>query len=77
MTIDIPDKYESWLGFLSVYVIVRSNGNNVVYKLHYFFGVVRHQGSNITGMFMGGMQLEADNKVTEDIPKGGIELGHY
>ena len=25
----------------------------------------RHQGSNITGMFMGGMKLGADNKVTD------------
>ena len=56
MTIDIPDKYESCTGFLSVYVIVRSNGINVVYKLHYFFGVVitlkvRHcQSNNISLM---------------------------
>ena len=50
MIMDFPNKYESWPGFLSVYVIVRSNGINVVYKLHYFCGVVislkiRHCGS--------------------------------
>ena len=40
MIMCFPNKYESWPGFLSVYVIVRSNGINVVYKLHYFCGVV-------------------------------------
>ena len=34
------NKYESWPGFLSVYIIVRSNGINVVYKLHYLCGAV-------------------------------------
>ena len=40
MIMYFPNKYESWPGFLSVYVIVRSNGINVVYKLHYLCGVV-------------------------------------
>ena len=40
MIMCFPNKYESWPGFLSVYVIVRSNGINIVYKLHYLCGVV-------------------------------------
>ena len=56
MIMDFPNKYESWPGFLSVCVIVRSYDINVVYTLHYFCGVVislklRHCGSmNITLM---------------------------
>ena len=35
-----PNKSESCNGFLFVYGIMRSHGNNVGYKLHYFYGVV-------------------------------------
>ena len=74
MRMDFPDKYESWSGFLSVYVIVRSNGINVVYKLHYFFGVVitlkvRHcQSNNISLMNKLGVSLLLPPSVRSNEP---------
>jgi len=68
------NKYESWPGFLSVYVIVRSNVINVVYKLHYFCGVVislklRHCGSmNITLMNNLGVSLMLPPAVRSNAP---------
>ena len=40
MIMDFPNKDESCPGFLSVCVIVSSYGINVVYKFHYFCGVI-------------------------------------
>ena len=40
MIMDFPNKYESWPGFLSVCVIVRSYGIDVVYKFHYFCCII-------------------------------------
>ena len=51
-----PNKYVIWPVFLSVYVILRSNVSNVLYKLHYIGGVVitlkvRHCQSNHISSF--------------------------
>ena len=63
MIVCLPNKYESWPGFLSVYIIVRSNGIIVSYKLHYLCGVVitlrvRHcQYNNVSVMNNLGVSL--------------------
>ena len=67
-----PNKYESWPGFLSVYVIVKSNGINVVYK--YICGVVitlkvRHyQSNNISVMNNLGVSLMLPPDVRSNAP---------
>ena len=69
-----PNKYESWPGFLSVYVIVRSNGINVVYKLHYFCGVVitlkvkHYQSNNLSLMNNFGVSLMLPPAVCSNVP---------
>ena len=71
---DFPNKYESWPGFLSVYVIVSSNGINVVYKLHYLCGVIitlkiRHcQYNNISLMNNLGVSLMLPSAVHSNAP---------
>ena len=67
-----PNKYESWPGFLSVYVIVSSNVINVVYKLYYFCGVVitlkvRHcQSNNISLMNNIGGSIKLTQRLLKE-----------
>ena len=74
MRMYFPNKYESWPGFLSVYVIVRSNGINVVYKFYHFCGVVitlkvRHcQSNNISLMNNLGLSLMLPPAVRSNAP---------
>ena len=74
MIMYFPNKYEIWPGFLSVYVIVSSNGINVVYELYYFCGVVitlkvRHcQSNNPCVIYNIGVSLMLPPAVRSNAP---------